>query len=123
MQKIVISGDEDEIKAAQEENQLLSKNVPQVVGPNENHIIHIQQHQEGIKQPTDASDIHISEHGRFAGIDVTGQSGVSNKPQKGDVRPPMKATNPEMVRKGIPSQAGEMQAAQNQGIGSGKEAM
>ena len=121
MEKIVISGDEDEIIAAQEENKLLSANVPQVVGPNENHIIHVQQHQAGIPQPTEASDIHITEHGLKGNIDV-GQAGVSNKPQKGDIRPPMKSTNPEMTRKGAPTQGGEMQAAQNLGIGSGQDA-
>jgi hypothetical protein len=118
LDKIVISNDEEEIQAAQQENQLLANNVPQVVGPNENHTLHIQTHTQ-IQQPTDASNLHISDHGKFLGI-VEGepQSGVSNKPQEGDIRPPLKSVAPEVTRGGATAASDVMQSNQNLGAGT-----
>ncbi len=121
MNKIVISHDNEEIQAATQENELMLKGAPQVVTPNENHILHIQVHSQAKGHPL--VDEHIMQHGKFMGIQPKdsgggGQPGVSNQPQEGDKRPPIKATNPETVRQGIPSEAGINQGVQNQGAGS-----
>ena len=133
LDKIVISGDEEEKTAAMQETQLMVQTgTPQVVSPNENHEIHIQTHQQAAGQPV--VDEHILMHGQMLGMkmggkipivqggQIGGQSGVSNQPQEGDLRPPMKSTNPEQVRQGITNQGDIMQKTQNLGIGSGAEA-
>ncbi len=109
LDRIVISNDEGEIKAAQEENQFLSANSPQVVSPNENHEIHVQVHAEA--QPTDATNVHVADHGDFLGI--------TQKPQAGDSRPPTQSTNPEIARQGITNQADLQGETQNMGVQTG----
>ena len=115
MDSIVISSDEQEIQAAQKENELLYQNIPQVVGPNENHQIHVQVHSQ--MPPSEAGDVHIKDHSVFMGISQEGKS------QQGDTRPPMKSTNPEQVRSGLTNEGDIYQEAENIGIGSGSEAM
>ena len=117
--KIVISGDEEEQKKAMGENQLMQQGHPQLVGPNENHMIHLGVHEQAKGNPL--VDQHIIAHGQFMGIKP--QSGKSNKPQKGDQRLPAKSTNPEMQRKGIPNQGDIMGSVQNRGIGTGPRSM
>lgn len=109
LDKIVLSNDDEEKKSAEEENGFLDQNMPQVVSPNENHQIHIVINSQG--QGTDARALHISEHGRYMGI-------TPQQNQKGDVRPPMKSTNPEMVRQKPPSTGGINQGVQNLGAGT-----
>lgn len=131
LNKIVISNDEEEKSAAMQENQFMLQGAPQVVSPNENHEIHIQVHSQAQGNPI--IDQHIIQHGQFLGLKVSGnpmtyvegqggQSGVSNKPQEGDVRPPMKSTNPEQTRQGITNQGDVYQSTQNVGVGTGVEA-
>ena len=115
--KIVITGDQDEASKAEGENQLMLQGHPQIVGPNENHMIHIQIHEK--VKGNSLVDEHIVRHGQKLGIQP--QSGKSNKPQKGDVRSPRISQNPEMTRQGLPSPASVNQSIQNQGVGTGKE--
>lgn len=106
--KIVISNDEGEMQAAMQETQLMMQGAPQVISPNENHMIHIQEHQKGAGNPI--VDAHIAEHGKFLGIGAESQGASqraqqTNKPQAGDIRPPMKSTNPEVTRQSVPTRA------------------
>lgn len=122
--RIIITNDDAEREAAQAENQLLNADVPQVVSPNENHKIHFEEHIKG-GQPTRSMDIHLLEHGKYLGINPSekgeGGGGDSSQPQQGDVRPPMKSTNPDVVRKGNTSQGDIAQSARNMGPGTGAE--
>lgn len=124
LDKIVISGDEDEKKIAEEENQLMAQGMMQLAHPNDNHELHIQVHQQMAGQPI--VDQHILLHAQLLGAKTGkdlvggsgGQSGVGNKPQQGDMRPPMKSTNPDQVRQAAPTTASVSQSAQNIGPGS-----
>ena len=118
--RLVYTNDDEERVAAQQENQLLNSDVPQVVSPNENHKIHMEEHIKG-GQPTQVMDIHLTDHGKFLGVSLTGdKSGSgSNTPQAGDKRPPMKSSNPEIVRQGNTSAGDINQSAQNLGAGTG----
>ena len=116
MDKIVISNDEPEIQAATEENQFLAANAPQVVSPNENHQIHIGIHSQIMNTNTDALNLHISEHGKFLGIEPS-------KNQKGDVRPPMKSSTPEVNRQAPARKSNIESGIQNLGVGTGNEAI
>ena len=118
--RLVYTNDDEERVAAQQENQLLNSDVPQVVSPNENHKIHMEDHIKG-GQPTQVMDIHLTDHGKFLGVSLTGdKSGSgSNTPQAGDKRPPMKSSNPEIVRQGNTSAGDINQSAQNLGAGTG----
>lgn len=121
--RLVITNDDDERAAAQAENQLLNSDVPQVVSPNENHKIHMEEHLKG-GQPTRAMDLHLLDHGKYLGVNPKNGDGGSsgdNGPQSGDIRPPMKSSNPEIVRKGNTSQGDIAQSAQNKGPGTGAE--
>lgn len=108
VEKIIISSDEEETRTATEENKLLGANVPQVVGPNENHELHIKIHSQA--QKTDALDIHISDHGSFLNISGT--------------KPGPKATtsNPKITGQGITNEGDIYQSTQNLGVGTGPEA-
>ena len=125
LDRIVISGDEEERSAAMQENQLMMQGAPQVVSPNENHEIHIQVHSQAGGNPL--VDEHILTHGQMLGMkqggkiptvggQVGGQAGVSNQPQMGDMRPPMKSTNPEINRQGSTDQGDMYQSVQNAGV-------
>jgi hypothetical protein len=109
LDKLIIGNDESEIAAAQEENQLLMNNIPQVVSPNENHQLHIAVHSQ-MQQPSEAGDLHLASHGKFMGV-----AGMSSK-QKA-------STNPDITRQGIPNQGDVMQSTENLGVGTGAEAM
>jgi hypothetical protein len=136
LDKIVISGDEEEKTAAAQENQFMMQGGQQVVSPNENHEIHIQTHQMLAGQPI--VDEHILMHGQMMGMktggqipmlnspqqSMGGQSGVGNEPQEGDRRLPMQSTNPELNRQSAnPTSAGIMQSTQNPGAGVTNKAM
>ena len=110
--KWVIGHDEDETKCAEEETGFLEANHPCIVSPNNNHQIHLGVHAQGKKTPALAQ--HILDHAKFAGLlpGANGKSGVGNKAQQGDKRPPMKATNPEIVRQKTPT-IGNMSGVDN----------
>jgi hypothetical protein len=114
LKKVVITSDEEEQQAAIQENQLLGNNMPQVVSPNENHVIHLQVHQQG--KPTPSMDVHMKEHGKFLGIPDEGNKGAV----PGN-RPPMQSSNPRIVRQGNTNQGDLMQESNNLGVGTGPE--
>lgn len=114
--RVVITNDEEEIVSAQKENQFMAQGLPQVVSANDLHDVHIQEHSK-IPGDNPVRDQHIIEHGNFMGITPQG------KAQKGDTRPPMKSTNPEMVRQGMTNQGDVYQSVQNLGVGTGPEAV
>lgn len=117
--KIVISNDEGEMQTAMQENQLMTEGMLQAVSPNENHQIHIQAHSQ--MAGNEIIDEHILEHAKFMGLPM--KSGVGSKPQKGDIRPPMKSSNPEIVRQGATKEEDIYQSVGNLGVGSGTEAI
>ena len=106
--KIILSNDDEEIKVAMEENQMMTNGIPQLVSPNENHAVHLQVHQEAAGD--ELTDIHILEHGKYMGL------GMDN--QKGDARPPRKSTNPEISRQGNTNEGDIYQSVQNKGVGT-----
>jgi len=112
--KIVIGFDEEEKQRAQQENQLMTQGHPCLVGPNEPHDVHIQQHVQAKGHPL--VDKHIVEHGQRMGL--IDKSGKGQGPQEGDARGPMQSTNPEQMRQSAPSKAGINQSVQNLGAGS-----
>ena len=118
--KIIIGFEEEETQKAQGENQLMLQGAPQLVGPNEPHDIHIQQHQQAAGHPL--VDKHMVEHGQRMGINPQSKGGGGGQqgggPQEGDKRPPKQSTNPEIARQGIPKSGDIMQSAQNIGPGS-----
>lgn len=113
--KIVISNDEGEMQTATQENDLMAQGMPQAVSPNENHQIHIQVHSQAAGN--EIIDAHILEHAKFMGLPM--QAGVGSNPQKGDLRPPMKSSNPDIVRKGSTKEGDIYQSIQNAGVGTG----
>jgi hypothetical protein len=119
LSKMVFTNDPEEIQVAMLENELMAQNIPQVVGPNENHFLHIGVHQQS--PPNQIKDQHILKHGQYAGLPEKQLAG--NAPQKGDIRPPIQTSNPEIVRQGFSEGSDIMQAAQNLGVGTGKEAI
>jgi hypothetical protein len=58
----------------------------------------------------------LKTQGKIPIMNQGGQSGVSNKPQQGDLRPPMNSTNPEQVRQGMGGASDIMQKSQNLGV-------
>lgn len=106
IEKIVISNDNAEMQAAQQENQLMLQGMPQVVSPNENHNIHISVHQQ--VAGNELVDQHILEHGNFLG---------KSSPQEANKK--TQSTNPEIVRQGAQDQSDVMQATENMGVGTG----
>ena len=79
-----VIGDEDiEIQVATEESRLMQKGIPQVVGPNENHEIHIGVHDQAIQQnpngPTAEEDEHIAQHAEFLERKTGGQTTQSQQ--------------------------------------------
>lgn len=122
--KMVYSNDEEEKKAAEEENTFLLQNHPQIVSPNTNHEIHLEVHSQAMAQGGDTAALHahLLDHAKFLGINPDkgkgGNGGNGGQPQKGDIRPPMQSSNPEIVRQGHTSPGNIMASAQNMGAGS-----
>lgn len=117
--KLVMTNDDEEKKCAEEETGFLEANHPCIVSPNNNHQIHLAEHSKGKTTPALAQ--HILDHAKFAGL-LPGAQGPGSeggdKAQKGDKRPPMKSTNPEIVRQSTPNMGTIMGAGQNKGPGS-----
>lgn len=129
LDKLVITNDDGEIQAAGEENALMASNIPCIVSPNNNHILHLQEHAKA--PPTTARDQHMLEHAKFGGL-LPGASGAASEgqqaaqqsggPQAGDTNPPMKSTNPETQRQGIPATDRMAASANDMGAGTGMKA-
>lgn len=64
--RAVISFDDEETAVAQEENKLLLQGIPQLISPNENHLLHLQIHSQAYQTPglqiTKQMDEHILNH-------------------------------------------------------------
>lgn len=99
--RAVIGFDEQEIAAAQQENQLLLQGQRQIVSPNENHVLHLQVHaqvtQNATLNPTPEFDEHVSEHAKFMEIQNPNLS-----PQSGDIKRAPSSTTPDIKRQGVP---------------------
>ena len=116
-QSFIISEDQEEAQAIQEENRLLLQEgaQAQIVGPNEPHNMHISGHQQGIKESggksTPAMDQHMLAH------DQQLRSKLPKKPtQSGDAGGTRgAASNPEALRKGSPS-TGDLEGAMSRGL-------
>lgn len=126
--KLVITNDEGEMQAAQEENSLLQSNIPCIVSPNNNHEIHLAEHAKA--PPTTSRDQHMLDHAKFGGL-LPGAEGAGSGqqaaqqgagPQAGDVNFPKQSTNPENQRQGMPSSANINSGIQNKGAGSSEQA-
>lgn len=99
IENIVISNDEPEIAAAQEENKLLLSGARQIVSPNENHMLHLQVHSTVYQTPglniTPEMDEHIDAHAKFMEM-----NSPKVNPQKGDTKISPQSTRPDMQRGG-----------------------
>ena len=97
--QIVIGDEQGEQQAAMQEEQLLAQNLPQVVGPNENHDVHLQVHASAAQQapPTQARDQHLMAH-QQAKLAKSPQT----RPQRGDEQGTRQAAVPDQLRQGIP---------------------
>lgn len=100
IEKAIITNDEPEIAAAQEENKFLLNGVPQVVSPNENHMLHLQVHAQAYQTPglniTQQMDEHILKHQQFMEM-----NSPKANPQRGDAALPTQTTTPDLQRGGM----------------------
>lgn len=126
IEKLVITNDDGERQAAIEENALMTSNIPCIVSPNNNHIIHLEEHAKAA--PTTSRDQHMLEHAKFGGL-LPGDNGRASEgnsqasgPQKGDTGFPKKSTNPETQRQGIPAADRMAASVQDMGAGTGMKA-
>ena len=100
--RFLITEDQQEAQTIQEENRLLMQNVPQIVGPNEPHTMHVSGHQQVVQQSggksTPAMDQHIMAHGQHLRAKMPGKPS-----QAGDVGGTRGvASSPEAMRQGSP---------------------
>ena len=113
VQDMFITDDEQEVAHAAAENELLLQDMPQVVGPNELHQVHVQEHQKAIQAAgttTKAMDEHILQHAQMMQMKAPGAS-----PQAGDTRSPSGAAAPEQLRAGVPK-AEDIQGPQTRAL-------
>ena len=95
----MILDDEAEAKAIQQENQLLTQGIPQVVGPNDNHQLHEQGHAQVVLggQATPAAEQHLLQHRQFRQM-----KGLAKHSQRGDEGATRgAAVRPEAMRQGM----------------------
>lgn len=116
IENTIISFDEEEIKVAQQENKLLLQGIPQVVGPNENHMLHLKVHSQAegnaTIKVTPEMDNHILQHVQF----MEQQQGVL--PQEGDSKVSPRTTTPDLRRQGVTEFADIQGAIKNiRGVG------
>src|SRR3990167_67269 len=99
LQDWMLLDDEAEQQVAMKENELLAKNIPQVVGPNELHQLHEQIHAQAMTQgvQTQAMDQHLLEHRKFREMKVPGKP--SQQGDEGATRGA--AANPDVQRQGM----------------------
>ena len=118
IEKAIITNDEDEMMVAQQENQLLLQNIPQLVSPNENHQLHLQAHSQAAQpgmRSSPALDEHIMQHVTFM------QAMMGMQPQKGDSKTAVPTTTPDIRRGGVPTNQDFVGATQNmRGVGGEK---
>lgn len=97
----VIKYDDQEIATAQKENEYLLQGIPQVVGPNENDMLHLQVHSQAANTKglhiTQQMDEHIVAH-----MESMQRKNPSQFPQKGDSKLPTKSNTPDITRGGVP---------------------
>lgn len=98
--RAVISYDEQEIAAAQEENKLLLQGIPCIPGPNENSLLHLQVHSQAYQTPglaiTQQMDEHIMKTKQY--YEMKNPQVI---PQKGDSKIAPQTTTPEQSRGGV----------------------
>ena len=101
-QSFLITEDQQELKTIQEENRLLLQGIPQIVGPNEPHTLHISGHEQGIQQgqSTPAMDQHILMHGQH--LRAKNPHATTQQGDAGGTRGV--ASSPEAMRQGSPDQ-------------------
>lgn len=101
VEDLIITNDDQEIAIAQEENKLLLQNIPQLVSPNENHILHLQVHGQVYQVPglqkTPEFGEHVFKHSKYLE-----QNSPKVTPQRGDAKIAPVTTTPEMRRTGVP---------------------
>lgn len=117
VEQMIIKYDDQEIAAAQQENKLLMKGIPQVVGPNENDMLHLQVHSQTYQipgmSPTPQMDKHVLDHNKSMMMKAPAAI-----PQKGDKKPAGMSVAPEISRQGIPTSSDIMRTVTgNRGIG------
>lgn len=120
IEKMIIGFDDEETAVAQEENKLLMQNIPQLVGPNENDLLHLQVHAQVYQvpgmTPTDAMNQHVAKH-----AENLERKNPTMSPQKGDSRIAPKTTTPDQKRQGVPEYADILGGIRSQeGIGGNK---
>ena len=110
----IIKYDDEEVAAAQKENEYLLQGIPQVVGPNENDMLHLQVHSQAYQVPgmeiTPFMDEHINAH-----MESMNRKNPSQFPQKGDTKVPSnKGASPETTRGGVPDMSDFLGSATSQ---------
>lgn len=99
-EKAVIKFDDEEIAAAQKENELLMQGIPVPVSPNQNHQLHLQVHgqieQNATTQPTPELDEHIN-----ITADFLERTNPTASPQRGDSKIAPQTTTPNARRQGV----------------------
>ena len=97
----LITEDQQEVQAVEEENRLLLQGIPQIVGPNEPHQLHVSGHQHAIQQQgtsTPAMDQHLMAHGMQ--MRAKDPKAASQAGDPGATRGV--ASSPEAMRQGSP---------------------
>lgn len=114
IERAVIGFDEEEIKAAQEENKLLLQGIPCIPGPNENSLLHLQVHSQAYQTPglqiTPEMDKHILQTKQY--YEMKNPQVV---PQKGDSKIAPQTTTPQQNRTGVTQFADLVGAARSGG--------
>lgn len=117
----IIKYDDEEIAAAQKENEYLLQGIPQVVGPNENDMLHLQVHSQAYSVPglalTPQIDEHINAH-----MESMQRKNPKAFPQQGDSKVPKQSTTPEINRGGVPDMSdflGQVTSQKGTGQNSG----
>jgi hypothetical protein len=114
----IIKYDDEEVATAQKENEYLLQGIPQVVGPNENDMLHLQVHSQSYQVPgmevTPQMDEHVNAH-----MESMQRKNPSQFPQKGDTKVPSnKGASPEITRGGVPDMSDFLgQATSQAGMG------
>ncbi len=109
----VIGFDDQEIAVAQEENKLLLQGIPQLISPNELHIIHLQVHgqvqQTAGMEATPEFDEHVLKHAQFMEMQQPRVTGGTQPT----------ATPAERKRGGVPTGVNLVGGASNVNRGTG----
>lgn len=112
-EKAIIGFEQLEAQVAQAENEHLAQNIPQEVGPNERHDIHLPIHMQ--MQQTEASQVHVQAHLKMQQLKASKQPG-----QGGSAQTQAQVTPPEMMRQGSPTGSDLSGSVENLGRGLGE---